>query len=107
MNVGQQVFIINLKDLGRTGVGARGDEELLAVDEQNTIAREFAQTHFRARKIRKYSDRLSNLRGNSTNPVVPLERKIKRLMRKVDASNIHTRLNETLEDTRIVRGWAD
>jgi hypothetical protein len=96
-----------LKDLGRTRIGARGDQELLAVDEQNTIAREFAQTHFWARKIRKNSDRLPNLCGNSTNPVVPLEREITRLMGKVDASNIHPRLNQALEDTRIVRGWAD
>jgi hypothetical protein len=79
----------------------------LAVDEENAITRQFAEAHLRTRKIRQDSDWPSNLCSNSTNPVIPLEGEIKRLVRKIDPSDIHSRLDETLEDTRIVRGWAD
>jgi hypothetical protein len=79
----------------------------LAVDKQNTIAWQFAEPHFRAREIGEDSNWLANLCRNGTNPVVPLERELKRLMREIDASDIHARLDKTLKDTRIVRGWAD
>jgi hypothetical protein len=77
MNVSQQVFIINLKYLGRAWVGARGEEEFFAVDEKNAISRKFAQANFWAGEIRKNPDRLSNLRSNGTNPVIPLDGQIK------------------------------
>jgi HD superfamily phosphodiesterase len=79
----------------------------LAIEEENAVAGQFAETHFRAGEIRQDSDRLSYLGRNGTNPVVSLEGQIQRLVRKIYPSNIHARLNETLEDTRIVRGWAD
>jgi hypothetical protein len=79
----------------------------LAVDEENAITRQFAEAHLRTRKIRQDSNWPSNFGSNSTNPVIPLEGEIKRLVRKIDPSDIHSRLNKTLEYTRIVRGWAD
>jgi hypothetical protein len=104
VNVSEQILVIDLKDLWCAGFSTWSDEELLTVDQKNTIAGQFAQANLGTRKIGEDAHRSADLSGNSANPVVALESELDRLMRQVDTGDIHSRLDETLEHPRIIGG---
>jgi hypothetical protein len=74
----------------------------LTVDEKYAIAWELAETNLWAGEIGEDSDGPANFGSYGADPVVTLKGKLKRFVRKVDSGDIHARLDQTLEDTRIV-----
>ena len=72
------------------------------VDEQHALVRQTTEPHLRAGEVDEDTDRPTHVCGHGPDAVVALERQFERLVRQVDAGNVHPSLHQTLQHARII-----
>jgi len=73
----RKVLVVDLEDLDQTGARSGSDEELLAVDEEDTIAGESTEPHLRPGEVSEDAHGPTQFGRDGSDPVVALECEIK------------------------------